>query len=179
MADLTGKRVAVLVDDYFEEAEFTEPVQALQDAGAEVTVVSTGNETVHGMHHAEIGKTFPVDAAIDDISMNDFDALVLPGGTINADSLRMNEGARSWIKQCMSSKKPLAAICHAPWALASAGVVVGRHLTSYSTIQDDMRNAGADWTDEEVVIDGNLITSRMPDDIPAFNTALISMLQTT
>lgn len=178
MAELTGKHVAILVDDYFEEVELTEPLKALQDAGADVDIISTDSDDIRGMHHAELAALHHVDKSLDTAEMEDYDALVLPGGAINADSLRMNETARGWIKHCMRDKKPLAAICHAPWALASAGVTKGKHLTSFSTIQDDMRNAGADWSDEEVVIDGNLITSRKPDDIPAFNSALISLLQT-
>jgi protease I len=177
MADLSGKKVAVLVDDYFEEAEFTGPVQALKDAGATVEIVAPKTGELHGMNHAEIADTYTADKSLDDVRIDEYDALVLPGGAINADALRMNEKAKLWIKKFMNSSKPIAAICHAPWALASAGVAEGRTMTSFETIQDDLRNAGATWVDEEVVIDKNLITSRKPDDIPAFDNAIISMLQ--
>lgn len=178
MADLSGKRVAILVDDYFEEAEFTGPLNDLKQAGAEVEVIAPQPGAIHAMKHAEISDTYTADKAIDDVRIDEYDALVLPGGAINADSLRMNDKARIWIKKFMDLGKPVAAICHAPWALASAGVARGRKLTSFETIQDDMRNAGAEWVDEEVVIDNNLITSRKPADVPAFDSALINMLQT-
>lgn len=178
MADLSGKRVAILVDDYFEEAEFTGPLQALKDAGAIVEVIAPQAGPIHSMNHAEIAATFQADKSIDDVRIDEYDALVLPGGAVNADNLRMNDKARLWIKKFMGMGKPVAAICHAPWALSSAGMAKDRKLTSYFTIQDDMRNAGAHWVDQEVVVDNNLITSRDPDDVPAFNNALITMLQT-
>lgn len=177
MSDLSGKTVAVLVDDYFEEAEFTGPVKALRDAGAKVDIVAPKIGTIHSMNHAQMADTFQANRSIDDIRIDDYDALVLPGGAMNADALRMNDKARLWIKKFLVMGRPVAAICHAPWILASAGLAKGRTMTSYFTIQDDMRNAGADWVDQEVVIDNNLITSRMPDDVPAFDNALISMLQ--
>lgn len=176
MADLSGKRVAVVVDDDFEQAEFTEPIKALQNAGARVEVLAPEKGELQGLHHVEKADTFEVDKILDEADPTDYDALVLPGGAINADALRMNGNARKWVQIFMRAGKPLAAICHAPWVIASAGMAAGKQLTSYETIQDDMRNAGANWVDEEVVIDGNLITSRKPDDIPAFNEALISML---
>jgi protease I len=178
MADLSGKRVAVLVDNYFEEAEFTGPVEALKEAGATVDVIAAEPEgqEVQAMEHVDKSKKYPIDMTLDEADMNDYDALVLPGGATNADNLRMQDKARQWVKEFMAADKPLAAICHAPWLLASAGVTAGRKLTSFFTIQDDMRNAGADWVDQEVVIDRNLITSRKPDDVPAFNDALISLL---
>lgn len=179
MADLAGKRVAVLVDDYFEEAEFTEPIKALKEAGATVDVIAPKAGEIHAMQHAEPSHTYTADKSIDDVRIDEYDALLLPGGAVNADQLRMNDKARLWIKRFMDLGKPIAAICHAPWALASSGVAQGRKLTSFFTIQDDMRNAGAKWVDEEVVIDHNLITSRNPDDIPAFNKSLIEMLQAT
>lgn len=179
MSDLQGKRVAILVDNYFEESEFTGPVRDLKKAGVAVDIIASSAGDVQAMNHAEPSKTYHVDKAIGDVRIDEYDALVLPGGTLNADQLRMNNKARIWIKKFMDMGKPVAAICHAPWTLASAGVVRGRKLTSFETIQDDMRNAGANWVDEEVVIDNNLITSRKPDDIPAFDKALISMLQAT
>ena len=178
MGSLQGKKVAVLVDNYFEEAEFTEPIKALRKAGAEVEVVAPKAGDIQAMNHAELSKTYTADKSLDDVRIDEYDALVLPGGAVNADQLRMNDKARIWIKKYMDLNKPLAVICHAPWALASAGVAKGRKMTSFFTIQDDMRNAGATWVDQAVVIDNNLITSRQPDDLPAFNEAIINKLQT-
>src|SRR4051812_2827802 len=122
MAELTGKKVAVVVDDYFEEAEFTEPIKALKDAGATVDVIAPKAGELHSMHHADPSTTYQADKSLDTVNSDDYDALVLPGGAVNADQLRMNEGVRSWIRKYMDLGKPVAAICHAPWALASAGV---------------------------------------------------------
>ncbi len=177
MGILSGKRVAILVDDFFEEAEFTGPLHDLEQAGAQVDIVAPRKGEIHGMHNMEIGKSFQATEALDDIRTDKYDALVLPGGTVNADSLRMNIQAKLWVRQFLKIGKPVAAICHAPWVVASADMVRGRQLTSYQTIQDDMRNAGGSWVDKEVVVDHSLITSRNPDDLPAFNHALIEMLQ--
>lgn len=174
--NLAGKRIAILVHDYFEQSEFEEPLHALGDAGAEVTVVSANNMSLHGLHHATAGDEFSADVLLDKVNTDDFDALVLPGGALNADALRMVEKARQWAADFLEAGKPLAVICHAPWVLVSAELVDGKRLTSYPTIQDDIRNAGGEWVDETVVLDGNLITSRNPDDIPNFNEALMSML---
>jgi protease I len=179
MADFSSKHVALLVDNYFEEVEFTKPKEALEEAGAQVTVISTGEESLQGMNHAELGNTFMPDLTIEDAQFDDYDMLVLPGGAINADNLRMDQKAREWAQYCIENEVPLAAICHAPWLLASSDVVDGMKLTSFWTIQDDMRNAGADWVDKELVIDNNVITSRKPDDLPAFCEALIEMLEST
>lgn len=176
--DLTGKKAAVLVHNYFEQAEFEQPLKTLKDAGAEVHVVSaSGEKELQGLHHVDKGETFQADFILDDVAAGDYDALVLPGGAINADALRMVDAARQWVRDFMESGKLLAVICHAPWLLASSGVAKGKKLTSFFTIQDDMKNAGADWVDEAVVIDGNLITSRKPDDLPAFCSALVQALQ--
>ena len=177
MADLSGKRVAILVDNYFEESEFTGPINDLRKAGAEVEIISPEVGKIQAMNHAELSDTYTSDRAIDDVRIDEYDALVLPGGTINADALRINNKAQIWVKKFMDLGKPVAAICHSPWSLASAGVAKGRKLTSFESIQDDMRNAGAEWVDEEVVVDNNLITSRKPDDVRAFSNALITMLQ--
>jgi protease I len=177
MADLTGKRVAVLVDNYFEESEFTGPIKDLRAAGATVEVIAPQAGPVQAMNHAEPSETYQADKSIDDVRIDEYDALVLPGGAVNADQLRMNDKAKIWVKKYLDMGKPVAVICHAPWLLASAGLAKNRRLTSFFTIQDDMRNAGADWVDEEVVVDGNLITSRQPDDVPAFDKALINMMQ--
>lgn len=178
MADLKGKKVAVLVDNYFEQAEFEEPIKALKDAGVAVTIVSTAGADLQALKHVDMGDMFHADKALDEADVSDYDALVLPGGAVNADSLRMVPKAREWVTSFMDANKPLAVICHAPWVLVSAGIAKGKKLTSYYTIQDDIRDAGGDWVDEAVVTDGNLITSRQPDDLPAFNNALIAMLAT-
>lgn len=178
MSDLSGKKVAVLVDNYFEEAEFTGPVDALRQAGATVEVVAAEPEDsqVQAMQHVDKSNKYDIDKTLEDAEIDSYDALVLPGGAINADQLRVQDKAKQWVKSYMDEGKPVAAICHAPWVLASAGVAEGRKLTSFFTIQDDMRAVGANWVDEEVVVDGNLITSRKPDDVPAFNQALINMM---
>lgn len=176
-SDLSGKRVAVLATDYFEEAELTEPVKALREAGAKVEIIAPKSGAIKALKHVDQGQAVKVDKTLDEADPNDYDALVLPGGAVNADHLRMEKKARDFVIKMMGELgKPTAVICHAPWVLISAGLARGKKLTSYFTIQDDMRNAGADWTDQEVVIDGNLITSRNPDDLPAFNKALISAL---
>ena len=173
---VTDKKAAVLVDNYFEQAEFEAPVRALKDAGVAVAVVSSAGRELQGMQHADKSRTFMADLLLDDAHADDYDALVLPGGAINADHLRMVPAAQEWVQDFMERGKPLAVICHAPWVLVSADVVNGRKLTSYYTTQDDIRNAGGEWVDDSVVIDGSLITSRKPDDLPAFNEALLSML---
>lgn len=176
MTDLSGKRVAVMATDYFEESELTGPVQALRNAGAEVDIVAPKKGEIKGLKHVEPGQSVPVDKTLDEVDMNDYDGIVVPGGAVNADHLRMDERARDIIREFMGAGKPTAVICHGPWLLVSAGVARGRKLTTCYTIQDDMRNAGAEWRDEQVVMDDNLITSRGPDDIPAFNDALIRAL---
>jgi protease I len=178
MADLSDKTVAILVDNYFEEAEFTGPLRALREAGATVEVIAAEPQDGHiqALNHVDMGNEFPIDKTLDEADISKYDALVLPGGAMNADQLRMQPKAREWVRAIMDAGKPLAVICHAPWVLVSAGLARGRKLTSFFTIQDDMLDAGADWVDEPVVIDGNLITSRKPDDVPAFNNALISAL---
>jgi protease I len=173
---IIGKKVAVLVDDYFEQAEFEEPIEALRDAGVEVEVIATKNKKIHGLNHVDKGDTFTADLLLDEATPEDYDALVLPGGAINADALRMVEAAQLWVRDFLEEDRPVAVICHAPWVLVSADLLDGRRLTSFETIQDDIQNAGGDWVNEPVVIDGSLITSRKPDDLPAFNEALIKML---
>jgi len=172
-----NKRVAILVDTNFEQAEFTGPLEALKTAGVQVTVVSTAHNPLQGLHHIEKGDRFTADQSLEAADPTEFDALVLPGGAINADALRVQEKARDWVRDFLHEGKLVAAICHAPWLLASANVLEGRKLTSYFTIQDDLRNAGGEWIDEPVVIDDNLITSRQPDDIPAFNEAILAFLE--
>jgi protease I len=176
-SDLSGKKVAVLATDYFEEVELTEPVKALKAAGAKVDIIAPKSGEIKGLKHVELGQAVKVDKTLDEADPADYDALVLPGGAVNADKLRIVQKARDFVTKMMDEMgKPTAVICHAPWILVSAGLARGKKMTSYFTIQDDMRNAGADWVDEEVVVDGNLITSRNPDDLPAFNKALIDAL---
>jgi protease I len=175
MAQLDGKKVAIIVDDYFEQAEFTGPRDALNEAGVEVVVVSD-NKELHGLYHVEVADSFAADKSLDEVTATDYDAVVLPGGVVNADHLRMNKKAADFVRAMFMANKPVAAICHAPWVLISSGIVKNHTLTSYFTIQDDLRNAGANWVDQEVVVDGNLITSRKPDDVPAFNRAIFQAL---
>jgi protease I len=173
MSDLSGRTIAIIATDHFEEAELVEPRDALRGAGAEVKVYSTGTAPIQAVE----GDTKPtskvdVDGTFDDLDVAAIDALVVPGGTINADTIRTDEKARAIVRAVSEAGKPLAVICHGPWLLVSAGLVQGKRLTSYSSLADDVRNAGGDWVDEEVVVDGNLITSRNPDDLPAFIKAI-------
>jgi protease I len=172
---LSGLRVAILVTDDFEQAELAEPMKALEQAGATTKIISPKSGQVQGMNHDVKADLFPVDMTLDQANPSDFDAVLLPGGAVNADALRMEPKAQDFVRQTESSKKPLAVICHGPWLLVSAGLVKGRKMTSYYTIQDDIRNAGATWTDQEVVRDGNWVSSRSPKDLPAFNKAMIEL----
>ena len=174
---LQGRKVAILVDDLFEQAELAEPLRALQDAGATVHIVSPKGPRVTGMHHDEKGDEFDVDVPLDQASANDYDALVLPGGVVNADALRMVEAAREFVETIDGAGKPIGVICHGPWLLISAGLAAGRTLTSWPSLKDDLRNAGATWVDREVVADGNWTSSRKPADLPAFNRAFIAAVQ--
>src|SRR5438309_4862986 len=171
---LTGFRVAVLATDGVEESELTRPVKALKDAGAKVTIVSLKPGEIQAVRH-DLDKTVKVkvDRTIGDVSADEFDAVHLPGGTVNADSLRMVPEVQAFLRAMQEAVKPIAAICHAPWELVSAGLVPGRTMTSYHTIQDDIRNAGGTWLDREVVEDGNWVTSRQPSDLPAFTRTMI------
>jgi protease I len=176
MSELNGLRVAVLATDGFEEPELTEPVKALQEAGAQVTVLSPRAGEIQGVRH-DIDKTIKVkvDRTIRDASPEEFDAVHLPGGALNADAMRMVPEVQAFLRAMQEAGKPIGVICHAPWELVSAGLVRGRTLTSYHTLQDDIRNAGGRWVDREVVEDGNWVSSRQPSDLPAFNRALIRL----
>jgi len=176
MSELTDFRVAVLATDGVEETELTEPVKALKEAGAQVTILSLKPGQIQGVRH-DLDKTvkIKVDRTIRDVSAEEFDAVHLPGGTVNADSLRMVPEVKAFLRAMQDAGKPLSAICHAPWELVSAGLVRGRMLTSYYTIQDDVRNAGGNWIDREVVEDRNWVTSRKPEDLPAFNRAMLNL----
>ncbi len=177
MAQLDGMNIAILVDDLFEQAELAEPKEALEAAGATVHIVSAKGPTVTGMKHDQKGDRFDVDVPLDRANPDDYDGLVLPGGVINADALRMVDAAREFARAIDKAGKPLAVVCHGPWLLISAGLAAGRTLTSWPSLQDDLRNAGATWVDREVVIDGNWTSSRKPDDLPAFNREFIAALQ--
>ena len=168
-----AKKVLILATDGFEQSELIEPKQTLEDAGIETTVASPKAGEIKGWDQTDWGKSVKVDKTLDDVSADDFDALLLPGGQINPDKLRLEEKAVALVKAFARSGKPVAAICHGPWLLVEADVVKGRTVTSWPSIRTDLRNAGATVVDEQVVVDGNFITSRKPDDIPAFAKALI------
>jgi protease I len=172
-AKLDGKKVAILVTDGFEQVEMTKPRQALQDAGAEATIVSPKPGKIQGMNHADKGDKFDVDLTLDDARPEEFDALMIPGGLMNPDEMRANPDALEFVRHFFNEGKPAAVICHGPWVLIDAGVVRGRTLTSWPNIKTDVKNAGGKWVDEEVVVDNGLVTSRKPDDIPAFNKKMI------
>src|SRR5579864_3260882 len=176
MSELTGLRVAVLATDGFEELELLEPVKALKAAGAKVTIISPDRAEIQGVHN-DLEKTVKVkvDRTLGDVSADEFDAVMLPGGAVNADRLRAVPELQAFLQALQEAGKPFAAICHAPWELVSAGLVQGRTLTSYHTIRDDILNAGGIWEDREVVEDNNWVTSRQPSDIPAFNRAMINL----
>jgi protease I len=171
---LDGKKVAILATDGFEQDELLSPLEALKNAGADAQVVSPSEESkIKGWKHTDWGKKVKVDLPLNEASAEDFDALVLPGGVMNPDHLRRDPRVLEFVKSFFNAGKPVGAICHGPWTLIDAGVVRGRRMTSYETIQTDLKNAGANWVDEEVVVDNGLVTSRKPDDLPAFNAKLI------
>ncbi|MFL6230290.1 MAG: type 1 glutamine amidotransferase domain-containing protein [Pyrinomonadaceae bacterium] len=170
---LQGRRVAILVTDGFEQKELTEPREALDAAGARTQIVSPKAGEVEGWNHYDAGDKFKVDVPLTGADAADFDALLLPGGVANPDQLRMDEQAVAFVKAFFDAGKPVAAICHGPWTLIEAGVVAGRRMTSWPSVKTDLRNAGAEWVDEECVVDQGLVTSRKPQDIPAFYQMLI------
>jgi protease I len=170
---LIGKRVAILATDGFEQVEMTEPRKALDEAGAHTDLISLKSGKIKGWQHTDWGDEFPVDHTVADAKASDYDALVLPGGVMNPDKLRIDEKAVAFVRHFVESGKPIAAICHGPWTLINAGGVRGREMTSYPSIQMDLKNAGAKWVDQEVVTDNGLVTSRKPADIPAFNKKMI------
>ena len=171
--ELNGKRIAVLATDGVEQAELEQPWQALVGAGAEPTLVSLAAGSITMYQHIDKGDPKDVDLVVADADPASFDGLVLPGGVINGDFIRADAGAVAFVKAFFDAGKPVAAICHAPWALIEADVVRGRRMTSWPSLQTDLRNAGATWVDEEVVVDGNLTTSRKPDDLPAFGRTIV------
>lgn len=173
MIQLNNRRVAILVADGFEEKEFTEPKAALENAGAKVDVISVHSRAVRAKNGDEWTEAYPVDHALDEVSERDYDALMIPGGVVNPDKLRIDERALRFVKNFFESNKPVAAICHAPQVLITAQVVAGRNMTGFRAIRQDLINAGALYEDKEVVVDRGLVTSRSPSDIPAFNRKMI------
>ena len=173
--NLQGLRVAILATDGVEDAELKDPRKALDGAGAKTTLIAPKAGKIQSLNHSEKASTYNVDQPLDQVRADQFDAVLLPGGAMNADTLRVHPRAQEFVREMNQSGKPIAFICHAPWLLVSAGLVKGRSLTSYHTIQDDIRNAGGKWQDEEVVQDKNWVSSRQPTDIPAFNHAMIEL----
>ena len=173
------KRIAILMTDGVEQVEYTKPREFLEQQGAKVTLISpkAKGEKIQGFNHFDKGDQFTVELSVKDAKPGDFDALVLPGGVANPDQLRASKESIAFIREFGGTNKPIAAICHGPWTLIDAGIAKGKRMTSWPTLQTDLRNAGAEWTDEQVVVDGRLVTSRKPDDIPAFNKALLAQLQ--
>jgi protease I len=174
--DISTKRIAILATDGFEQVELTEPKKALEEAGYKTHLISVKRDGIRGWKFTEWGDSFAVDKTVDSAEIHDYDLLLLPGGVQNPDKLRVNEDAVRFVGEFFRTGKPVAAICHAPWTLIEAGVVRGKRMTSWPSLQTDLRNAGAYWVDEKVVLDGNLITSRKPDDIPAFNHVMLEQL---
>ncbi len=175
---LKGKRVAVLMTDGVEQVEYTSPRGFLEQHGAQVVLLApkAAGESIQGFNHLTPGDKFKVERNIKDAKPGDYDGLVLPGGVANPDQLRLSPDAIAFIRQFAESDKPIAAICHGPWTLIDAGVAQAKHMTSWPSLMVDLRNAGAEWSDEPVVVDGRLITSRKPDDLPVFNDALLKEL---
>jgi protease I len=172
--ELSGCTVAILATDGVEQVELTEPMKALKAAGAEVMVISDKDREIQAFKHHDKGSKIPVDAPLKEADPDDFDALVLPGGVINPDALRLVPEAIDFVRHFVEEKKPIAAICHGPWTLIEAGGVKGKKMTSWPSLKTDLSNAGAKWVDEQVVTDGLLVTSRKPDDLPAFNKTVVA-----
>lgn len=174
---LTGKTVAILATNGFEESELLKPKAALEAAGAKTAVISPESGSIKAWAHDHWGTGVPVDVVLSSANAKNYDAIVLPGGVMNPDTLRMNPSAVAFVKSFVNDGKPIGAICHGPWTLIEAGGIEGKHITSWPSLRTDLTNAGGKWVDEEVVRDGKLITSRKPDDIPAFNKSLIEVIQ--
>src|SRR4051812_36643909 len=170
---LKGKKVAILAADMFERVELEEPRKALEEAGADTEIVSIHDGKIQGFDHFEPKSKLKVDKTVEEVSAADYDALLVPGGVGNPDQLRADENAVRFVRDFVEQKKPLAVICHGPWVLVEAGAARGRKLTSWPSLQTDIRNAGGNWVDQEVVVDDGIVTSRKPDDIPAFNKKMI------
>ena len=177
MATLTGKKVAILTENGFEEVELTSPKKALEDAGAEVEIVSPQKEKVKAWSHDHWSIEVPVDVNVEDADPNEYDALMVPGGVLNPDKMRMNEKCVRFAQHFLETGKPVAAICHGPQLLIETGLIDGRNMTSYSSVKTDLMNAGASWIDREVVVDNGLVTSRSPKDLDAFNKKMIEEIK--
>lgn len=177
--DLNGRRIAILATNGVEQIELTDPRSALEEAGAEIDLVSPESNEIRGWDHTEWGTEFRVDVPLDEADARSYDALLLPGGVMNPDNLRRLPEVQAFVRSFFEEDKPVAAICHAPWILIDAGVVKGRELTSYHTLQEDLKNADARWVDREVVVDGTLVTSRSPEDLPAFHREMIALFART
>ena len=175
---LNGVKVAILATDGFEQSELLEPRRALDEAGVKTEVISLKTGNIKGWNHKEWGESVRVDKTVDSVDAKQYDALLLPGGVMNPDNLRMDGKAVAFVKEFLDANKPVAAICHGPWTLIEAGAVKGRTLTSWPSLKTDIRNAGGNWIDREAVVDGNLVTSRNPKDIPAFNREIAKLLAT-
>jgi protease I len=173
MGKLDGKKIAFLATDGVEQVELTEPLKAVRDEGAEVELISLKQGEFQGFEHLDKGQTFTADKAVADANADDYDAIVLPGGVANPDSLRMDPDAVAFLRAFFDAQKPAGVICHGPWMLVEADVVRGRTVTSWPSLKTDLRNAGATWVDEEVVVDQGLVTSRNPDDLPAFCAKIV------
>jgi deglycase len=176
MADLKGRRVAILLTEGFEQIEMTSPRDALEKAGAKCTVIAPKGGKVLAFKHHDKADSFNVDLELSKANASDFDAVLLPGGVINADALRIEKKAQQFVQEIDRAGKPIMVICHGPWLLISAGLVKGHKITSWPTLQDDLRNAGANWRDEECIRDNNWVSSRKPDDLPAFNREIVRLL---
>jgi protease I len=171
--ELQGKRVAFLATDMVEQVELTEPWKAVREAGATTELISLEEGEIQGFNHYDRGDTFPVDRTVEEARADDYDALVIPGGVGNPDTMRADENAVGLVRDFFEQGKPVGVICHGPWMLVEAGVVRGRKVTSWPSLQTDIRNAGGNWVDQEVVVDEGLVTSRKPDDLPAFNAKIV------
>jgi protease I len=176
--NLNGVRVAILATDGFEQSELLEPRRALDEAGARTEVISLKSGEIRGWNHTDWGKTVAVDKTVDSIDARNYDALLLPGGVMNPDRLRMDPKAVAFVKSFVDAKKPIGAICHGPWTIIEAGAAKGRTLTSWPSLKTDIQNAGGHWVDQEVAVDGNFVTSRNPKDIPAFNREIVKLFAT-
>ena len=176
MPDLKGRRIAILLTNGFEQIEMTSPRDALIKAGAKCTLIAPKGGKVLGFKHYDKADSFDVDLELSRANANDFDAVLLPGGVINADALRIEKKAQQFVQEMNSAGKPIMVICHGPWLLISAGLVKGRNITSWPTLQDDLRNAGANWRDEECLRDKNFVSSRKPDDLPVFNREIVKLI---
>jgi protease I len=174
-SQLSGVRVAILATDGFEQSELTEPRKALETAGADTTLISPKDGKIRGWNHKEWGQEVDVDQTLESANPREFDALLLPGGVMNPDSLRMQPNAVAFVKAFFDAGKPVAAICHGPWTVVEAGAAKGYRMTSWPSLKTDLQNGGAEWVDQEVVVDDNLVTSRKPDDLPAFNREVLKL----